>query len=414
MSIPTPLKRIEAFEKLGFGMFVHWGLYSQVGKGEWYQCLHHVPVQEYEKLVETFEADPEYAEKLVRLAKEAGAKYIVLTTRHHDGFSLFDTKGLNTYDAPHVIGRDLIAEYVVACRKYDIIPFFYHTTLDWHESIFDTDFKAYLAYLRDSVEILCTEYGPIGGLWFDGNWSKPNEDWEEDALYATIRKHQPDAIIVNNTGLSHRGEKGNSEIDSVTFEQGRPTRMNQKDASKYLATEMCQTLNDHWGIGHHDFNYKSLPEIIETLCYSRRMGANYLLNIGPRPDGTVHYMQEALLKMLGEWIHLEGQSLYTGKPCDDISGEGKDFVLRVDDHTLYAFIHDLKITGDSNVTVGATGSGLKHFVGVSQPITQIEWVDNGEQLKFLQDVDNKLMSFYATGFKYGSQTVVRVAKISLA
>lgn len=413
MATPMPLKRIADFEDLGFGMFVHWGLYSQVGKGEWYQSFYQVPKEKYEELVKTFAVRPYYAEDMVKVAKAAGMKYIVLTTRHHDGFSLFDTKGLNTYDAPHAIGRDLVREYVDACNKYDIIPFFYHTTLDWHEESFDKDFKAYLKYLRDSVEILCSEYGKIGGLWFDGNWSKPNEDWEEDALYEVIRKHQPDAIIVNNTGLSHRGEKGNLEIDSVTFEQGRPTRMNQDGASKYLATEMCQTLNDHWGVGAHDFNYKSVPEIIETLCYSRRMGANYLLNIGLEPDGTVPEIQGAMLKLVGQWIELEGEAIYKGRPCDDISSEGNDFVLRVDDHTLYAFIHGLKVTGDSNVVVGGSGSGLKNFIGLNQKIKSIEWVDNQESLRFIQNADERLMSLYATGFSYGMNTVVRVAKIVL-
>ncbi|MDA3733574.1 alpha-L-fucosidase [Niameybacter massiliensis] len=413
MATPMPLKRIADFEDLGFGMFVHWGLYSQVGKGEWYQSFYQVPKEKYEELVKTFAVRPYYAEDMVKVAKASGMKYIVLTTRHHDGFSLFDTKGLNTYDAPHAIGRDLVREYVDACNKYDIIPFFYHTTLDWHEESFDKDFKAYLKYLRDSVEILCSEYGKIGGLWFDGNWSKPNEDWEEDALYEVIRKHQPDAIIVNNTGLSHRGEKGNLEIDSVTFEQGRPTRMNQDGARKYLATEMCQTLNDHWGVGAHDFNYKSVPEIIETLCYSRRMGANYLLNIGLEPDGTVPEIQGAMLKLVGQWIELEGEAIYKGRPCDDISGEGHDFVLRVDDHTLYAFIHGLKVTGDSNVVVGGSGSGLKNFIGLNQKIKSIEWVDNQESLRFIQNADERLMSLYATGFSYGMNTVVRVAKIVL-
>ena len=413
MTVPMPLKRIAEFEDLGFGMFVHWGLYSQVGKGEWYQSFYGVPKEKYEELTKTFSVAPDYADRMVKVAKEAGMKYIVLTTRHHDGFSLFDTKGLNAYDAMHVLGRDLVREYVEACHKYEVIPFFYHTTLDWHEESFNTDFKTYLEYLRNSVEVLCSEYGKIGGLWFDGNWSKPSEDWEEDALYSVIRKHQPDAIIVNNTGLSHRGEKGNIEIDSVTFEQGRPSRMHQEGAQKYLATEMCQTLNDHWGIGSHDFNYKSVKEVIETLCYSRRMGANYLLNVGLEADGTVPYMQAAILKVVGEWIALEGEAIYKGRPCDDISGEGSDFVLRVDDHTLYAFIHHLKVTGDSNVVVGGSGSGMKNFIGIDQPIEAIKWIDNDEPLKFIQSADTKLMSFYATGFSYGSNTVVRVAKITL-
>ena len=210
MSIPVAPKYIADFEQLGFGMFVHWGLYSQLGRGEWIYHIGKLDANEYKKLKDSFTAEDFNAEDLVLTAKRAGCKYITLTTRHHEGFSLYDTCGLNDYDAVHSpAGRDLIREYVDACNKHGIVPFFYHTTLDWYNPDFENNFDAYLEYLRQSVEILCTNYGKIGGLWFDGNWSKPGADWKEDALYATIRKHQPEAIIVNNTFLSARGEPGN-------------------------------------------------------------------------------------------------------------------------------------------------------------------------------------------------------------
>ena len=149
-------------------------------------------------------------------------KYITLTTRHHEGFSLYDTQGLSNYDAVHSpAGRDLVKEFVEGCRAEGIIPFFYHTTLDWYQESFNKDFEAYLKYLRDSVRILCTNYGEIGGMWFDGNWSKPNEDWKLDKLYGMVRELQPEAMIIDNTGLRNRGEIGHPEIDCVTFEQGR-------------------------------------------------------------------------------------------------------------------------------------------------------------------------------------------------
>jgi alpha-L-fucosidase len=240
MAIPIPEKRIAEFENFGFGMFIHYGLYSQLGRGEWVLYIEKIPVPEYEKLAETFTASKFDARKIVSMAKAAGAKYVTLTTRHHEGFSLYDTKGLNTYDAPHSpCGRDLIREFVDACHEFDVVPFFYHTTLDWRDRLYKTDFKAYLQYLRDSVEVLCTQYGKIGGFWFDGNWAKPKGfDWEEDELYAVIRKHQPDAIIVNNTGTSSRGEAGHIELDSVTFEQGRPTPMDRDGMNKYYGEEM--------------------------------------------------------------------------------------------------------------------------------------------------------------------------------
>ena len=132
MAVPEPLPRIAAFEKLGFGMFIHFGLYSQLGSAEWVQSNRRIPPAEYQKLKDTFTAKDFDAEALARLAKSAGMRYIVLTTRHHEGFSLYDTCGLNEFDAPHSPAkRDLIREFVDACRKYDIVPFFYHTTLDW-------------------------------------------------------------------------------------------------------------------------------------------------------------------------------------------------------------------------------------------------------------------------------------------
>lgn len=189
----------------------------------------------------------------------------------------------------------MIKEFVDACNKRDIIPFFYHTTIDRYNSNYNNDFNKYLEYLRQSVEILCKNYGKIGGFWFDGNWSKPRADWKETELYQTIRKYQPKAIIVNNTGLSARGCIGNPEIDSVTFEQGTPEPMNREGMSKYLAVEMCQTINNHWGIGALDIDYKSPRELLETLFECRKVGANYLLNIGPTAQGGVDYYQEALI-----------------------------------------------------------------------------------------------------------------------
>ena len=245
--IPTPLPYIQNFEQLGFGMFVHFGLYSQIGKGEWTYNIHKRTPEDYLPLKETFRVGS--MREIVETAKSAGCKYITLTTRHHEGFSLYDTKGLSEFDVMHSpTGRDLIREFVEECRKEDIVPFFYHTTLDWLHPDFEGNFDRYLDYLYNSVEILCTEYGKIGGLWFDGNWSKPNADWKEDRLYKMIHRHQPEAMVINNTGLSHRGEFGAEEIDAVTYERGMPEPMDQSGRDKYVAAEMCETLCDHWGL----------------------------------------------------------------------------------------------------------------------------------------------------------------------
>lgn len=402
-----PAKRIEEFEKMGFGMFVHFGLYSQLGEGEWTYCLHQRDMNEYKKLADTFTAEDFDAEEIVLTAKNAGCKYITLTTRHHEGFSLYDTMGLNDFDAPHsACRRDLVREFVDACNKHGIVPFLYHTTLDWYNKDFEEDFDAYLEYLRKSVEILCTQYGKIGGLWFDGNWSKPDADWKLDELYGTIRKYQPEAIIINNTGLGARGEICHKEVDSVTFEQGRPTPMDHEGMAKYISAEMCYTLNDHWGNARCDLNYKSPKELIECLCDCRKVGANLLLNIGPGSQGNIIPIQKALFSVIGEWMELFGEAIYNGKPYES-HGIGKNFILQ-GDGCLYLFCYDLGIEGEENVTVSGKYSGIYAFSGIKNTIRSIEWLDNNEKLEYTQNKNNLMVNL--TGTAYGTSYCVRVAK----
>ncbi|MBE7023422.1 MAG: alpha-L-fucosidase [Ruminococcaceae bacterium] len=412
MSIPVAKQYILDFEQMGLGMFIHWGLYSQLGRGEWVFNLEHYNMDEYKKLADTFTAEDFDAEKIVRTAKEAGFKYITFTTRHHEGFSLYDTCGLSDFDAVHTpAGRDLIREFVDACNKYGLMPMFYHTTLDWYNKDFNEKFDEYLEYLRKSVEILCKNYGKIGGLWFDGNWSKPDSDWKVDELYATIRKYQPEAMIINNTGLSDRGKIGNPEIDSVTFEQGIPTPMNREGMSKYVSAEMCHTLNEHWGIGYDDLCYKSPTELIKSLCDCRKVGANYLLNIGPEAQGKINNYQKELLGLLGRWMELFGEAIYNGRPCG-VNGIGKNFALKsVDGENLYFFVYDLATRGDGNVTVGRKYRGVYAFGGVSEEITSIKWMDNNEELPFVQGQD--MLAVNLTGHPYGTSYPVRVAKATI-
>ena len=406
-----PEKRIEEFEKMGLGLFIHFGLYSQLGRGEWVMYFEKIDVDEYKKLQKTFTAEDFNAEAIVLAAKNAGFKYITLTTRHHEGFSLYDTCGLNEYDAPHSPAcRDLIREFVDACNKHGIVPFFYHTTLDWSDERFTEDFDTYLEYLRQSVEILCTRYGKIGGYWFDGNWSKPKDtDWKLDELYGTIRKYQPDAMIINNTGIGFEGQLGHHEIDSVTFEQGRPEPMDRTNMTKYVSAEMCYTLNNHWGVGANDINYKSVGEIIEALCDCRKVGANYLLNIGPSAQGAIIPMQNEYFKAIGLWMNLFGEAIYNGKPYS-VSPNGRDFLLKGDDNTLYGFVYNLGGRGGEHVVVNLIG-GLERSFVVKEDVKVKEafWMDDGEQLEFTQDGEK--LTIACTGYPYGTHYCVRVLKI---
>ncbi len=412
MAIPVAKQYILDYENLGFGLFVHWGLYSQLGEGEWAYFIHEKDRDEYKKLKDTFTAEDFDAEELAKAAKSAGCRYITLTTRHHEGFSLFDTCGLTDFDSMHSpANRDLVREFTDACRKYDLVPFFYHTTLDWYNPDFENDFDSYLEYLRKSVEILCKNYGKIGGLWFDGNWSKPDSDWKEDELYATIRKYQPEAMIINNTGLSARGKVGQCEIDAVTFERGKPEPMNRNGMPKYLAAEMCQTINDHWGIVKNDINYKAPKELIENLCDCRRVGANFLLNIGPTAQGSIDAYQKALLDIIGKWTAVFGEAIYSGRPCE-ITNTGRHFVLKsADGKSLYMFCFDLGKNGDENVTIDEGFTGNLRFLNVCDRIKKIYWMDNNKELAFVQDKDSTTVNF--TGYNYGESYCVRVAKAEL-
>lgn len=403
-------KRIKEFEKLGFGMFVHFGVYSVLGRGEWAKKNLNMPWEEYLKTLEEFCPNSEWAEELVISAKDAGCKYITLTTRHHDGFSLFDTCGLNTYDAPHVCGRDLIKEFVDACNKHGIIPFFYHTLLDWHEESYETDFKEYLKYLRKSVELLLTNYGKIGGLWFDGMWAKPDDDWEEGQLYSLIRSHQPDCMIINNTGLSHRGELGHIELDSVTFERGRPTPINLDGSKKYIASEMCETLASHWGYAENDFNFKSLSHIINSFAICRRYRSNFLLNVGPKADGTLRTIDKGVLEILGQWSRLNREALHEPEPTDIVIKDKTDNFILKNGSSYYLFICDLSISGDKNVTIGKAFDPVNEF-NFSEKISSVQWLDNGEPLDFTQNGESVIIQ--AKPFKYGEDPVVRIAKIEV-
>ena len=408
-SVPKPLPRIANFERMAFGMFVHWGLYAQVGKGEWAMHLHNIPHDEYRAMMSKFTASEFSGRKLAQTAKRAGMKYITLTSRHHDGFSLYDTRGLNTYDAPHsAAGRDLILDFVEGCREEGIVPMLYHTTLDWVEPRFNNDFDGYLQYLRDSVEILCTHYGEIGGFWFDGNWSKKDADWKEDELYAVIRKHQPEAMIINNTGIEVQGGVGNPEIDSVTFERGRPHPIDRTGHKKYVSGEMCHTFNFHWGIAVNDFNYLSPAHVIEELCSARGAGANLLMNIGPTAEGGVPEYERVALARVGDWVRAHGDLIYAGKSVGD--GEERDFVLE-HNGKHYAFIFDLTPTSNTYAhgAPSVRGAGARVFTGIDG-VSKAKWLDSGQELKVESDGDK--ITLHTTGYPYGTNMVVRVAELS--
>ncbi len=393
-------ERIKRFEKMGFGMFVHFGLYSILGKGEWARNRLSLDVKEYQKLAAKFKVKKTWAKELVSAAKKAGCKYITLTTRHHDGFSLYDTCGINDYDALHsASGRDLVREFVDECNKQGIVPFFYHTLLDWYNKDYDNDFPKYIDYLIKSVELLCTRYGKIGGLWFDGFWNKPEADWQFDRLYGMIRKHQPDAMIINNTGMSDRGTVGHSEIDSVTFERGKPHI--EDYGARPVATEMCEVFGDHWGYAERDLSYRSLEFMLYELIFCRSQNSNMLLNVGPKGDGSLRLIDKAMLLEMGQWIKFNKNFIYNVR-YSDVEADNA-IMLKGPRGEYYAVTRvymSLDVARGKFANARITVKGRK--------IKSAKWLDNGKNIEIIDKA-----SYDAEPFEYGTSMIYRVAKIVL-
>lgn len=400
---------IKEFEKLGFGMFVHFGLYSVLEKGAWAKAVFRISDEEYAVLPGKFNPKPQWARELAGMAKEAGCKYITLTTRHHEGFSLYDTQGLSDYDAMHAAcGRDLVREFVEACREQDIVPFFYHTLLDWHEESYRKDFKKYLEYLRKSVEILCTNYGKIGGIWFDGMWDRPNDDWEQDALYGLIRHYQPEAMIINNTGLSAQGALGHIELDSVTFERGKPRPINLENSPKYVASEMCEIFSNHWAYAAEDLSFCGPTKMIRELAECRRYGCNMLMNVGPMGDGSIQPIDAAIFGIVGKWVRYFDEAIRAPRPAGiEIQNKQDDFLLRDGNH-LYLFCNNLPMRTDGHVSKEEQADYSDRFE-LSEQIQSIIWMDTGEAVDFVQKEDS--VTVYTAPYPCGKNLVVRVAKI---
>jgi alpha-L-fucosidase len=352
--------------------------------------------------MESFEIEKDWAKKLVATAKSAGCKYITLTTRHHDGFSLFDTCGLNDFDAPHsACGRDLVREFVDECNAEGIIPFFYHTLLDWYNPDYNENFPRYIDYLVNSVEVLCKNYGKIGGLWFDGFWSKPHENWQFDRLYAMIRKYQPEAMIINNTGLSARGEVGHPEIDSVTFERGKPTYVDT--SKKPIAGEMCDGITEHWGFAAGDLCFKSIPTLIETLLDCRKYNCNLLLNVGPKGDGTLTAIETEILKYIGTWVQDNAEIVYDAVPADIQADNANIFV---NGEYYYAAVRKVPMAANVNVTVLEDNKIIK--LHTDKTITDAVWLNDGQAVTMIDG-----QTFKADPFSYGTSGSARVAKFKL-
>ena len=312
------------FADAKFGLFIHWGVYSELGAGEWVMHNRQISVPAYEALAATFDPTKFDAKAWVALARRAGVRYITITSRHHDGFSMFKTAETpyNIVDwAP--FKRDPMAELAEACHAAGIKLFFYYSQLDWHHPDYwprgatawdngrpaSGDWGRYLKFMNAQLTELLTHYGPVGGIWFDGMWDKPDADWRLDTTYALIHRLQPAALVVPN---HHQRPRAGEDVQ--TFEQDLPgantAGFNTSYVSGNLPLETSLTMNDSWGFNITDTNYKSVRAIVGYLVRAAGNGGNLLLNVGPRPDGTISPAFVARLDSVGAWLGTYGTAIY--------------------------------------------------------------------------------------------------------
>jgi alpha-L-fucosidase len=316
-----------------FGMFIHWGLYAvPAGEwkgertpkiGEWIMKNMRIPIAEYETLVPRFNPVKYDAREWVRLAKDAGMKYIVITSKHHDGFALFDSK-VSDYDIMATpFKRDVLKELADACHAEGIRLGFYHSIMDWHHpdaqgALFpDYDRKTnpnwprYVeSYLKPQVKELLTNYGPVSVLWFDGEWVADWTDEQGRDLYQMIHALQPEVVVNNRIGAGRQGMKGLTREGSFAGDFGTPEQEVPATGLPGVDWESCMTMNKTWGYKSFDEDWKSAPTLIHTLVDVASKGGNFLLNVGPTAEGVIPGPSVERLAAIGRWLKVNGEAVY--------------------------------------------------------------------------------------------------------
>ncbi len=359
-----------------FGMFIHFGLYALPARHEWIKTREKISEEKYDLYFKHFNPDLYDPKDWARRAREAGMKYVVMTTKHHEGFCLFDSQYTDYKSTNTPCGRDLIREYVDAFRAEGLRIGFYYSLIDWHHPEFpidmlhprrddedaweqskDRDMTKYAAYMRNQVKELLTSYGKIDILWFDFSYSDNNGsgdkawmkgkgrlDWEADELIATARALQPDIIIDNRTEIDQ---------DLWTPEQYQPTKwVTHPETGELVTWEACQTFSGSWGYYRDEMTWKSPEMLIRMLINTVSCGGNLLMNVGPTARGCLDYRAKDALQVYADWMHYNSRSIYGctqaepefGAPPDcryTQSGDGKRLYLHL---FAYPFAH-LRLPG---------------------------------------------------------------------
>lgn len=386
--VPTPenLAARRQFADDRFGIFLHWGLYALLGQGEWVMTNQDIHFREYEKLAGAFSAPAFDARSWVAAFREAGARYVCFTTRHHDGFSLFRTaqSPYNVVEATP-LGRDVVRELADECHRQGLGIHFYYSLIDWWREDAPRgrtglgtgrdpekeDADAYFDFMKAQLTELLTQYGEVGAIWFDGVWDQdqnPSFDWRLGELYGLIHRLQPACLIINNHHLApFEGE------DAQTFERDLPGEntagLSGQEVSR-LPLETCQTMNRSWGYRITDRDYKSTDAIIRYLAGAAGRGGNLLLNIGPQPDGQLPEAALERLTGIGAWLRTHGETIY-GTEAGPVAPRAWGVTTRKGDK-IYVHILDWP---DTELFVPIRGMRIRGAAAF----------DGGQKLDFRQD-----------------------------
>jgi alpha-L-fucosidase len=362
---PDHDRRIQWWRDAKFGMFIHWGLYSQLGRQEWVMSLEDIPVNEYEKLAKTFKPKPAPARDWARLAKQAGMKYMVMTTKHHEGFCNFDSKLTDYCATKQGPGRDLVREYVDAARAEGLRMGFYYSLMDWHhpDGMSAKDDPAarrrFVDYIHGQIRELMTNYGKIDILWYDVAVPLDAEGWESEKMNQMVLQLQPDIIVNNRNWLP-----GDFSTPEQTIQATRGD------------WESCMTLNDSWGYTTADDNWKSPERVVRNLVQCAQDGGNFLLNIGPTADGSIPEPSVRILTAVGKWMQRNGSTIYGAQKSKVNFSNVAGFTRK--GNTLYTQVH---FWPGSKVTIGGIttkpASAKLLTTGKDVPFTL-----NGTQLTF--------------------------------
>ena len=323
--------RMAWWREARFGMFIHWGLYAipagtwkgETSHAEWIRTTAQIPLQTYDKFISRFNPEKFDAEAWVKLAKAAGMKYIVITSKHHDGFCLFDSEytDFDVMSAP--FKRDIMKELADAAHREGIRICWYHSIMDWHHpdylprrgwekdrSAEGADFDRYVEHMKNQLSELVNKYGDIGVLWFDGEWEQTWTNEYGRDLYNYVRGLQPSIIINNRVDVGRGGMEGLTKGSEFVGDFGTPEQQVPATGMPGVDWESCITMNDHWGYNKHDDNWKSSGYLIRMLADIASKGGNLLLNVGPTAEGLIPEPSIERLNAIGNWMKVNGKSIY--------------------------------------------------------------------------------------------------------